>query len=70
MMETTLAFAVQLLSALPGLMAAGVEVTEMIERFTGKVADMKENGREPTEEEWKELNDEIARLRGDLHSDT
>lgn len=65
---TALAYALQLLTALPGLIAAGVEVTQTIERARDKIALFKIEGRDPTPEEWDELDAEVKRLRGELHA--
>ena len=65
---TALAFAVQLLSSLPGLIAAGVEVVGLIEKGNEKLKQFAAEKRDPTAAEWEELNAEIAAKRRELHS--
>jgi hypothetical protein len=67
-MMTALEYALQVLNALPQLIAAGVEITAMATQARDRLQAMKDENREPTPAEWNELNDEIARLRGQLHA--
>jgi hypothetical protein len=60
-----LAYALQLLQALPALIQAGQDASDLIAR----VKEMHDQGRDPTPGEWDDLNARIAPLRGDLHTD-
>lgn len=66
-MNEAVAYVIQLLNALPGLIKAGVEVTSIIESAREALARMEAENRPPTPAEWDALNAEIARLRGELH---
>lgn len=63
-----LAFAVQALEALPGLISAGSNIVSFVQKVTGQVQDMQKTDRAPTQQEWDELNQQIAVLRQRLHS--
>lgn len=65
---TALAFASQLLGALPALIAGGVEILGLIEEGNAKLKQFDEEKRDPTDLEWSDLNDRIEELRGELHS--
>lgn len=62
-----LAFAVQLLTALPGLLKAGIDVTTLITESTASLGKMQAENRDPTDQEWLELNQRIDQLRQELH---
>lgn len=62
-----LAYALQLLTALPQLIQAGVEVTALVNKARDNLQSMSDEARAPTPDEWQELDDEIAKLRGELH---
>lgn len=64
-----LPFAVQLLTALPGLIQAGMNVTTLIGDSTTKLKAMHDENRDPTPEEWSALNAQIKALRGELHAE-
>lgn len=68
MNTTALMMALQLLQSLPALIAAGAEVKGLIEDQTAKLKDMADTGRDPTQEEWNELNAQIDKLRASLHN--
>jgi hypothetical protein len=68
MNPTTIGYALQLLSALPGLIQAGVEITSTVTSATQKLEELDAQGRDPTPAEWLELNQRIAKLRGELHA--
>lgn len=68
MNTTALMMALQLLQSLPALIAAGAEVKGLIEDQTAKLKDMADTGRDPTPQEWDELNAQIDKLRTSLHS--
>lgn len=63
-----LAFAVQLLNALPPLLAAGIEVTELVQAGNARIKKMQDEKRDPTDAEWKELNDRITAHQKELHA--
>ena len=62
-------YAIQLLTQLPVLIMAGQEVVGLITKGTEALKDMQATGRDPTDAEWKELNDSIAALGQRLHAD-
>lgn len=68
MNPTTMMMALQLLQSLPALIAAGAEVKGLIEDQTAKLKDMADTGRDPTQQEWDELNAQIDKLRAGLHN--
>lgn len=68
-MNAAIAYALQLLAALPSLIEAGVNVRNMIEKGRERIAAMQAEGRDPTDEEWAELNAEIEALNRRLNSD-
>jgi len=61
------AMAMQLLAALPALLEAGADIKELVEDQTAKLRAMQDEDRDPTQEEWDELNAKITALRGELH---
>lgn len=65
---TTIAYAVQLLSSLPALIQAGRDVVGVVQNGTAKLQTMQAEGRDPTQAEWDELDADIKRLQGELHS--
>lgn len=62
-----LAYAVQLLGALPALLAAGKQINDLLVQGHATLERMQAEGRDPTPAEWDDLNDAIAVLRQDLH---
>lgn len=66
-MNPTLLMALQLINSLPPLIAAGIEVKDLIEEQGAKLQDMANTGRKPTDQEWDDLNDKIDALRALLH---
>lgn len=67
MLTTALAYAMQVLNILPGLMAAGHSVVELVTETNTALAKMQEEKRDPSPEEWDALNAKIEVLRGQLH---
>lgn len=63
-----LAFAVELLSSLPGLISAGVQVVDLIQNGQAKLKLFDAEKRDPTPAEWDELNASIAAKRKELHA--
>lgn len=66
-MDPRLQLALQLLQAIPALLEAGHDITNLVNDTTTKLEDMAATGRNPTDEEWNTLNATIAGLRGELH---
>lgn len=62
-----LAFATQLLGALPALIQAGVAVSDLIDAGKDKLQQFQDERRDPTAAEWDELNASIAAKRELLH---
>ena len=56
-MAPALAFALQALTLLPGLIQAGAEVLTLIQSTTTALHAMQAEGRDPTEAEWTALRD-------------
>jgi hypothetical protein len=61
-------FAITLLSSLPQLIKAGMDVTSLIQDSMAKMKTMEEEKRDPTPQEWDALNAQIDALRKELHS--
>lgn len=57
-------FAITLLQALPGLIAAGADITKLVSEGNQRVS----KAGEPTAEDWDWLNGEIAALQKRLHA--
>jgi len=68
MNPAALIYAIQILSQLPALIAAGVEVASLITNGTKALEDMQATGRNPTDAEWEELNSSIEELGKRLHA--
>jgi hypothetical protein len=66
-MPAALSFALQLLQVAPSLISAGQELAEMLEWGRGRVQEMADQNRDPTDEEWNELNSRTQELRRRLH---
>lgn len=64
------AYAVQVLTALPDLIEAGVAVHDLVVHTNEKIARMQAENRAPNDEEWNELNTRIAAKRTELHAVT
>jgi len=69
MNPAALVYAIQLLSQLPSLIMAGQEVVDLINKGNNALKDMQATGRNPTDAEWKELNDSIEALGKRLHAE-
>lgn len=67
-MMPALAFALQALQVLPGLVSAGVDIAHLVNQTTTALGKMQAEKRDPTQEEWDALNEQIAGLRKELHS--
>jgi len=66
---SALVYATQLLGALPALLEVGANVMGLITTGSARLQQMASEGRDPTAEEWDELNARIAALRGELHGE-
>lgn len=64
---TAIAYALQLLGSLPGLIQAGADVFGIITTGREKIDLFDRENRDPTPEEWDELNQKIEALRAELH---
>lgn len=64
-MNTAIDYALKLLEALPALIQAGHDASDMVLR----VRNMRDEGRDPTPGEWDDLNARIDFQRKKLHSD-
>lgn len=58
------ALAITLLQSLPGLIAAGADITNLVKEGSARVS----KAGEPTQEDWDWLNGEIAALQKRLHA--
>ncbi len=67
-MPQAIMFAIQAMSALPGLIKAGIDITNMVTETTAKLELMHKEQRDPTVDEWNALNAQIAILRNRLHA--
>jgi hypothetical protein len=65
---TVLRFAAEALAALPGLIQAGMDAYTFAKESSDKVAAMVAEQRDPTPEEWDQLNAVTASLRAELHA--
>lgn len=63
-----IAFALQLLNVVPGLVAAGANVVGLIQDGRAALQKMQDENRDPSPEEWDALNARIGELRKALHS--
>ncbi len=67
-MPTILAYALQALTAIPQLIAAGQSVIGLVQHSTDALKLMQSENRDPTQAEWDALNSLIDSLRTQLHS--
>lgn len=68
-MNGALLMALQLMQSLPALVKAGQDIAELVQTQSAKIKAMADENRDPTSEEWYELNKQIDALRGQLHQD-
>ena len=61
-----LAMAIQLLTQLPGLIAAGIQVKGLIDSTRDTLEKAKAENRDPTDQEWDALNKTVEELRKQL----
>ena len=62
------AFALSLLTELPGLIASGKQVIDLINQSADAMRKMQAENRPPTPAEWDALNARIKALRDELHA--
>jgi len=62
-----LAYAIQLLGVVPGLISSGRDVIALLADGKAKLQEMQVQQRDPTDAEWEELNRQIAVLQTELH---
>lgn len=67
MNPTAIQYALQILTALPQLLAAGFDVAALVQQARDRLQTFHDEGRDPTDAEWQELDDQIGLLRGQLH---
>ncbi len=67
-MGSALAYAVSLLTELPGLISAGKDVVDLVKSGSTALKSMQDAGRDPTDAEWSALNAQIKALRDELHA--
>lgn len=58
-----IAYAIQALNVLPGLIAAGIDVVAIVQKTSDDLAAMQAENRDPTDEEWAALNKVVEDLR-------
>ena len=63
-----LTYAIQLLSALPALIDAGMSIKNLVSDSTAALNKMQAEKRDPSPQEWQNLNDQITALRNQLHA--
>jgi hypothetical protein len=68
MNPTAIAYAIELLGAIPNLIAAGRDIAALVSEGKFKLEQMQAEKRDPTPEEWDVLNAQIKSLRGELHA--
>lgn len=68
-MPTAIAYALQLLSALPSLIQAGRDVTALLSHGQATLTAMQTEGRDPTPAEWEALDAQVKALQNELHAD-
>lgn len=44
-----------------------MDIAELVQIHSAKLREMQEENRDPTQDEWDELNDLIKHLQGQLH---
>lgn len=67
-MPTAIAYALQLVTSLPSLIKAGADVLDLLDKGKQKLQAFATEKRDPTPEEWDELNASIAAKRQQLHA--
>ncbi len=65
---TALAYLINLLTSLPGLIAAGINVKQLLDEHRAVLQGIQAQGRDPTPEEWANLDNRIKALQATLHA--
>lgn len=60
---SALAFAIQAFNVIPGLVAAGMDIYEFVSKASDDLKKMQDENRDPTDQEWADLNKVIEDLR-------
>lgn len=60
---TALAFAIEAFNVLPGLISAGMDIVDFVNKTNTALTAMQAENRDPTDEEWEALNKVIEDLR-------
>lgn len=68
-MGSIIAYALQALEAMPTLISAGQSVIGLVEHSSAAIKTMQAESRDPTQQEWDDLNATIDSLRKQLHAD-
>ncbi len=67
-MGSAIAYAISLLGEVPGLIAAGKSVVDLVQSGSAALKTMQSENRDPTAAEWDALNAQIKTLRDELHA--
>lgn len=67
-MNSALEFAVRALTIISAAADVGMEIADLIRLLRFRVETMQKEKRDPTADEWRELNDKIAELRARLQT--
>ncbi len=65
---TAIAYALSLLTEVPTLIAAGKSVVDLVQTGSAALKTMQAENRDPTAQEWSDLNAQIKALRDELHA--
>lgn len=68
-MGSIIAYALQALEAIPTLISTGQSVVSLVEHSTSVIKTAQAENRDPTDQEWSDLNALIDSLRTQLHAD-
>lgn len=60
---TALTFAIEAFNALPGLIAAGIDIIGFINTTNDALQKMQDEDRDPSDAEWEQLNNTVEMLR-------
>ena len=67
-MPQALMYAMQVLEVIPTLIAAGQSVITLVQQTNDRLKVMQAENRNPSPQEWADLNATIASLRTELHA--
>ncbi len=60
---SAIAFAIEALNVLPGLISSGIDVIDLINKTSADLKKMQDENRDPTDSEWEALNKIVEDLR-------